>query len=58
MAKAAAFLRENLFFLAVLALVAAAFIFLRTEPSAIASLAELEAAIAGRPAIIEFYSNT
>ncbi len=55
----AAFLRENLFFLVVLALIAAAFIFLRTEPSAIGSLAELEAAISGgRPVIIEFYSNT
>ena len=59
MSPLAAFLRENLFFLAVLLLIAAAFIFLRTEPSAIASLGELESAVAsGRPAIIEFYSNT
>jgi hypothetical protein len=55
----AAFLRENLFFLAVLALIAAAFVFMRTEPSAIGSLSELEAVVAsGAPAIIEFYSNT
>jgi len=59
MARIAAIVRENLFFLAVLMLIAAAFVFLRTEPSAISSAAELQAAAnSGKPVIIELYSNT
>jgi hypothetical protein len=54
-----ALLRENLFFIAVILLIVAAFVFLRTEPSAVGSFGELRAMlVGGKPTIIEFYSNT
>ena len=51
-------LRENLALLVVLVLIGAAFLFLRTKESDIASLTELDAQLAsGQPTLLEFYSN-
>jgi hypothetical protein len=53
-----ALIRENWFLLAFLALIAAAFLFLRSKPTDIGGPAELEAALTdGRPTVVTFYSN-
>ncbi len=51
-------LRENLVLILVLALLAGAYLFLRTPESDVASLAALDEQLAaGRPTLLEFYSN-
>jgi hypothetical protein len=51
--------RENWFFLLAIGGVVAALIALRTPASAVGSLAEADALLqAGRPTLVEFYSNT
>lgn len=53
------FLRENVLFFIVLSAIVLAFVFLRTRGDDLASLDEFEARIsAGRPMVVEFYSNT
>lgn len=50
--------RINWMFLLVLGIIAAAFIFLRSTPSQLNSLTELNGLLVrGQPTIIEFYSN-
>ena len=52
------FVRQNVLLLAVLALIAGGYFFLRTSPSDIASMEALEASLSrGQPTLIEFYSN-
>jgi hypothetical protein len=51
-------LRINWTFLLVVGIMAAAFIFLRSSPSQISSLTQLNGLLAkGQPTVIEFYSN-
>jgi thiol-disulfide isomerase/thioredoxin len=53
------FWKENWFLILVVTLLAAGYLFLRTPGDTFASLADLEARLtAGRPTIIEFYSNS
>ena len=52
------FVRQNVLLLAMLALIAGGYFFLRTSPSDIASMEALEASLSrGQPTLIEFYSN-
>ena len=54
-----AFFRENGLFVAVLLGLIAAFIFLRTKGTPLASVSELDGLLSkGQPVIVEFYSNT
>ena len=56
--KVSQFVRQNALLLIVLALIAGGYFFLRTSPSDIASMEELEANLhRGQPTLIEFYSN-
>jgi hypothetical protein len=51
-------LRINWTFLLVVSIIAAAFIFLRSTPSQVNSLNQLNGLLAsGQPTVIEFYSN-
>lgn len=53
------FVQQNRVFLAFVGLLIAAFLLLHNRPTDVASLTELEAMLGdGRPALIEFYSNT
>ena len=52
------FVRQNVLFLIVLALIAGVYFSLRSSPSDIASMEALEASLRrGQPTLIEFYSN-
>jgi len=58
MIQVAAWVKANWLLLSVLALVLAAFIFLRSKPSQVASLDELNGLLSsGQPTVVEFYSN-
>jgi hypothetical protein len=51
-------LRENLLLIAIVVVIAAAYLFLRTSESDIASLGALDEQLAaGRPTLLEFFSN-
>lgn len=53
------FMRENWLFLLFLAVIASAFVFLRSSPTALADESEFDAILVnGQPAVVEFYSNT
>lgn len=53
------FVKGNLLTLLVLGALAGGFLFLRTEPSDMGSVAELEAVLQGeRPVLVELYLNT
>jgi hypothetical protein len=53
------FFRENWLFVLVIGGIVVAFMVLRTPASDVASMAEVDAQIAGgEPTLIEFYSNT
>ena len=59
MQSALLLLKENAFYVGLISLVAVGFLVLRTKESDIASLDELDALLAaGRPTLIEFFSNT
>jgi hypothetical protein len=50
--------RENLLLVLVVAVIGGAYLFLRTQESDVESLAALDKALAaGRPTLLEFYSN-
>lgn len=52
-------LRENLLLIVIVLAIAGAFLFLRTRESDIASLAALDEQLAaGRPTLLELFSNT
>jgi hypothetical protein len=52
-------LRENWLFLLIVGALAVAFLTLRTSPSDVSSLEEVDALLnSGQPAMVEFYSNT
>jgi hypothetical protein len=52
-------LRENWLLLLVIGGIFGAFLFLRTPPSAVASVEEVDAILQnGQPTLVEFYSNT
>ena len=52
-------LRENLLLIAIVVVIAAAYLFLRTSESDIASLGALDEQLsAGRPTLLEFFSNS
>jgi hypothetical protein len=54
----AAWVKVNWLFLTILLAIAAAFIFLRSKPSEVASVDELNGVLsAGQPTVVEFYSN-
>jgi hypothetical protein len=58
MMQVAAWAKANWLLLIFLALIASAFIFLRSKPSNVASLNELDGLLSsGRPTVVEFYSN-
>ena len=58
MIQVAAWVKANWLLLIFLALIASAFIFLRSKPSNVASLNELDGLLsAGQPTVVEFYSN-
>ncbi len=58
MIEVSAWLRANWLLLAVLVLIASAFILLRSKPSDVASFDELNGVLAaGQPTVVEFYSN-
>ena len=58
MIQVAAWAKANWLLLVFLALVAGAFIFLRSKPSNIASLDELNGVLSsGQPVVVEFSSN-
>ena len=58
MERAIEFLGENWLFLLFLTVIAAAFIFLRSSPTDLASASEFDVILSnGRPAVVEFYSN-
>jgi hypothetical protein len=51
-------IKANWLLLAVLAVMSAAFVLLRNQPSQVASYDELNGLLsAGRPTLVEFYSN-
>ncbi len=51
--------RENLLLILVLSALAGGYLFLRTEPSDLGSVQELEALLRGeRPVLVELYLNT
>jgi hypothetical protein len=51
-------LRENLLLILIVAAIGGAYLFLRTPESSVQSLAALDEALAaGRPTLLEFYSN-
>ena len=51
-------LRENLLLIFIVAIIGGAYLFLRTPESDVASLAALdEQLVAGRPTLLEFFSN-
>ena len=53
------FMGENWLFLLFLAIIASAFVFLRSSPTVLADESEFDAILVnGQPAIVEFYSNT
>jgi len=56
--QVAAWVKANWLLLIFLALIASAFIFLRSKPSNVESLNELDGLLsAGQPTVVEFYSN-
>lgn len=58
MIQVTAWLKANWLLLIILALFLAAFVFLRSKPSQVASLDELNGLLsAGQPTVVEFYSN-
>jgi hypothetical protein len=58
MIEVSAWIKANWLLLTFLALVASAFILLRSEPSDLASLDELNGVLsADQPTVVEFYSN-
>lgn len=58
MMQIAAWAKANWLLLIFLALFAGAFIFLRSKPSNVASLDELDGLLStGQPTVVEFYSN-
>jgi hypothetical protein len=58
MIQVAAWVKANWLLLIFLALIASAFIFLRSKPSNVASIDELDGLLsAGQPTVVEFYSN-
>jgi len=58
MIQIVAWARANWLLLIFLAMIAIAFIFLRSKPSNVASLGELDGLLsAGQPIVVEFYSN-
>jgi hypothetical protein len=58
MIQVTAWARANWLLLVFLVLIAAAFIFLRSKPSNVASLNELDGLLStGQPTVVEFYSN-
>jgi hypothetical protein len=58
MIQLAAWAKANALLLIVLALFVGAFIFLRSKPSDVTSLDELDGLVsAGQPTVVEFYSN-
>jgi len=59
MQYALALLKENAFYVALFGLVAIGFLVLRTTPTDLASMGELDALLtSGKPTLIEFFSNT
>jgi hypothetical protein len=58
MIQVTAWAKANWLLLVFLALIAGAFIFLRSKPSNVASLNELDGLLStGQPTVVEFYSN-
>lgn len=58
MIEMSAWLKANWLLVAFLALMAASFLLLRSRPSRVASFDELNGLLsAGRPTVLEFYSN-
>jgi hypothetical protein len=58
MIQVTAWAKANWLLLVFLVLIAAAFIFLRSKPSNVASLNELDGLLStGQPTVVEFYSN-
>jgi hypothetical protein len=58
MIEVSSWIKANWLLLIFLALVASAFILLRSKPSNVASFDELNGFLAaGRPTVVEFYSN-
>jgi len=58
MIQATAWVKANWLLLLFLLLMASAFLLLRSKPSNVASLDELNGAVSsGRPTVLEFYSN-
>jgi hypothetical protein len=59
MSPALALLKENAFYVGLIGLVAIGFLVLRTTPTDLASMDELDALLtSGKPTLIEFFSNT
>ncbi len=58
MMQVAVWVKANWLLLIFVALIASAFIFLRSKPSNVESLNELDGLLsAGQPTVVEFYSN-
>ena len=58
MIQVAPWVKANWLLLVFVALIASAFIFLRSKPSNVGSLSELDGYLsAGQPTVVEFYSN-
>lgn len=56
--QVAAWVKANWLLLIFLAMIASAFIFLRSKPSNVESLNELDGLLStGQPTVVEFYSN-
>ena len=54
-----AFLRSNWLFLLIVGAIAVAYLALRTAPTPVASVEEVQAILQdGQPTLVEFYSNT
>jgi len=59
MESALALVRENAFYIALIGLIVTGLVVLRTKPTDLASLEELDARLtSGKPTLIEFFSNT